>query len=401
MSVVPQVAVQMLTLAAALAQASARNPEIVAARKEVAVARAVLTSAAPNPLQIQAAQGTTQDVPRGLGALQTFTAGASQVFSPTIAAQRSVAGSGVRIAQARFLTIQRNVGQRVIAAYYGLASAQAAVVATQQSVANARELEKSARLRAHVGAVGAFEVLRAQVELRRVQTDLLRARAGAHIAQIALDVLLGQPSGMQNTVQLTPHAVSTPDIETLFVRARQIDPLIAQYRAAADRATAQQRAAELQRLPSLGLQAGYLFQRAPGAGGAVSRGPTASVTLSLPLIDFGTIRGAVKEAQARESIAQAQIQGRAASLESEVSQDVVDLESAQDRLSYSKTSLSQAREGLRLAQFGYSRGALGVLDVFSARNELAAAQAEVTQAAADQAAAYARLQLITGATISP
>lgn len=396
-----QSAQQTLTLAAALAQANARNPEVIAAQKQVDVARAAFTAAAPNPLQIQAAQGATQDVPQGLGALQTFTAEAAQEFSPALGAQRRAAGSGVRIAQAQFCAVQRDVGQRVIAAYYGLASAQAAVAAAQQNVSNAQEFQKSARLRARVGAAGSFELLRAQVESRRVQTDLLRAQAAARIAQIGLNVLIGQPSGMQTAVQLTPSPVSTPDIKALYARASRIDPLIAQYRAAVDQALAEQRAAQLQRAPSIGLQGGYLFQRAPGAGGAVSRGPTASVTLSLPLIDFGTIRGTVEGAQARESVAQAQLQGRTAWLESELSQDVVDLESAQARLSFSRASLSQAQEGLRLAQFGYSRGALGVLDVFSARNELAAAQAEVTQAAAVQAAAYARLQLITGASELP
>lgn len=390
-----------LTLAVALAQANARNPEVTAAQKQVDVARAALTAAAPNPLQVQAAQGATQDVPQGLGPLQTFTAGAAQEFSPALGAQRKAAGSGVQIAQAQFVAVQRDVDQRVIAAYYGLASSQAVVAAAEQSVSNAQELEKSARLRARVGAVGGFEVLRAQVELRRVQTDFLRAQASARVAQIGLNVLLGQPPNTQTVVQLSPSGISPPDAEALYAQASRIDPLIAQYRAAVDQAIAEKQAAQLQRAPSVGLQAGYLFQRAPAVGGAISRGPTASVTLSLPLVDFGTVRGAVKEAQARQSVAQAQLQGRAAALGGELSQDVVDLESAQARLSFSKVSLTQAQEGLRLAQFGYSRGALGVLDVFSARNELAAAQAEVTQASADQAAAYARLQLITGAPVSP
>lgn len=396
-----QSATPTLTLAAALAEANARNPEVIAARYQIDVARAALTATAPNPLQLQVGQGATQDVPQGLGPLQTFTAGASQEFSPALGAQRRAAGSGVQITQAQFAAVQRDVDQRVVAAYYGLASAQAVVTAAQQSVSNAQQLENSARVRARVGAVGNFEVLRAQVELRRAQTDLQRAQVNESTAEIGLNVLLGRSPGAETTVELAPSAIAMPNVEALYARAQRIDPQIAQFRAAIDQAIAQARAARLQRAPSLGLQGGYLFQRAPSSGGAISRGPTASVTLSLPLIDFGTIRGAVREAQARLSVAQAQLEGRNAGLRGEILQDVADLESAQSRLSFSKTSLTLAQQGLQLAQFGYNRGALGVLDVLSARNELAAARSEVTQASADLGAAVARLQLVTGVPVSP
>lgn len=389
-----------LTLAAALAEANAHNPDILAAQHTIDIARAALTQAAPAPLEVRAAPGVTQDVPQGLGSLQTFSADASTEFSPALGAQRRAARSGISVAQAQFAATQRDVDQRVVSAYYGLASAQAVVVAAQQSVTNAQQLEHSAVLRSRVGAAGSFEVLRSRVELRRAETDLLRARANVSTAQIALDVLLGRSAGAQTTVMLAPAPVSSLDIGVLYLKAETLDPLLSQYRASITQALAQARAAELQRAPRVGLQGGYVFQRAPGGNGAISRGPTASVMFSLPLLDFGTIRGAVREARARQALAQAQLQARDEQLRAELLQDVVQVQSAQARLAFSRASLSQAQEGLRLAQFGYQRGALGVLDVLSARNQLAAAQAEVTQASADLGAAVARLKLTVGEPIS-
>lgn len=393
--------VQTLTLSVALREANARNAEVLTAYHAIDIARGALTQAAPPPLQIQGAPGITQDVPQGLGTLQTFTAGASQQFSPAIGAQRRAAASGVSVAQAQFAAVQRDVDQRVVTAYYALASAQAVVIAAQQSVVNAQQLERSAALRARVGAVGSFEVLRAQVERRRAQTDLLRAQAGAATQRIGLNVLLGRVANAPTNVELVPTPIGAPNLDALYAKAAAIDPLLAQFRASLDQAIAQARAAQLQRAPSVGLQGGYFFQRAPGSNGTISRGPTASMTLSFPLLDFGTIRGAVLEAQAREAVAQAQLQGRDAQLHAELAQDVTQIESAQARVAFSRVSLSQAQQGLRLAQFGYQRGALGVLDVLSARNELAAAQSEVTQASADLGAAVARLQLVIGVPVSP
>lgn len=390
-----------LSLPAALAEADARNPDVLAAGHQIDVARAILTQTAPSPLSAQATQSSTQDVPQGLGALQTFSAGASQEFSPALGAQRRAAGSGISIASAQFAATRRDVDLRVITTYYGLASATAVVAAARESLANARQTVQSAQLRAKVGAVGSFEVLRATVESRRAEADLLRAQSSERSARIALNVLLGRPVEEPTVVALVAGAPASSDLETLFDSARLIDPLVAQYRATADQAIASARAARLGHLPTIAVNAGYLFQRAPDRGGVVSRGPTGGVTLSVPLFDYGTIRGAVREARAREDVANAQLDGRTAQLHGEIAQDVADIESARARVSFSQESLSQAREGLRLAQFGYDRGALGTTDVLLARNELAAAQSESTQASADLAASIARLNLIVGASTTP
>ncbi|MDQ2680092.1 MAG: TolC family protein [Candidatus Eremiobacteraeota bacterium] len=387
-----------LTLPDALREARANNLEINAARRSVDVARAMETQAVPAPLEAQAASGSTQDVPAGLGTLQTFSIGASQQLSASTPALHQAAAAAVAVAQGQSDATERDVEQRVVTSYFALASAQAVLSANLQSVANAQSIEDSAQLRARVGAVGSFEVLRAQVELRRAQTDVLRASAAVRNAAVNLDLLLGRSLDASPTVVLIPASPQVVDLNALFNRAELIDPLLAQFRASVDQAVAQARAARLQRIPSLGVSGGYLFQRAPKTA-AISRGPTAAITLSFPVLDYGTINGAVREAQARAAVADAQIRGRDAQLHGELSKEAFDIESAQARLSFSRVSLTQAQEGLRLAQFGYQKGALGVLDVLSARSELSAARSEVTQASADLGAAIARLQLTVGAPV--
>ncbi len=397
----PQPPAPQLTLRNALSEADAYNPEITAARDAVDIAGAVLTQTAPTPLQVQVEPGVTQDVPNGLGALQTFSASASQELSPALGARRRAAHAGVAVALAQLDGVRRAIDQRVVTAYYALASSQSVIIAARQSVDNAGQIEGSAALRAKVGEVGSFEVLRAHVELRRVQTDLLRAQALERTAQIALDVLLGRPTQDRNDVVLPTGLQSVPATQALYARAERVDPQLAEFRASIHRAIAERRVALLQRAPTVALSAGYLFQRTPGTQGVFSRGGTASVTFSLPLFDYGTIRGAVREAQARRAVAQAQLHGRDEQLHADIEQSVAEIESARARLAFSRVSLDQAREALRLAQFGYARGALGVLDVLSARNEVAAAQSEVTQAAADLGASFARLQLTVGEPVSP
>lgn len=389
-----------LTLLDALREARADNLEIATARRAVDIARAIETQAVPSPLEAQTTSGSTQDVPAGLGTLQIFSISASQQLSASTPGLHQAAAAGVAIAQGQSAATERDVEQRVVTSYFALASAQAVLSANLQSVANAQSIQDGAQLRARVGAVGSFEVLRAQVELRRAQTDVLRARAAVRNAAVNLDLLLGRSLDASPAVVLIPASPQVVDLNALFNRAELIDPLLAQFRASVDQSVAQARAARLQRIPSLGVSGGYLFQRAPKTA-AISTGPTAAVTLSFPILDYGTINGTVREAQARAAVADVQVRGRDAQLHAELTKDAFDIESAQARLSFSRVSLSQAQEGLRLAQFGYQKGALGVLDVLSARSELSAAQSEVTQASADLGAAIARLQLTVGAPVSP
>lgn len=391
----------MLTLAQALSEADVRNGEILAARQAIEIDRARLQQVARQPLQALGGPSIGVDAPGGLGQLQTLNAGVGQQFpaAGALSAGRQVAQAGIAITTAASAFTQRDVERRVINAYYALASAQAQRLAAQQNVATTQNLLRSADLRRRAGAVGSFEVLRASVELRRTQTDFLRAQAAQRTDSIVLNTLLGRPGSAQVVVGLTPTAVSQPDEITYFARAIEIDPAVAQLRAGIAQASARGRLAQTAREPAFSLNAGFQVQRAQ-LNGRTSRGPTLGVGVSLPIVDYGTIRGAVREAQAMQLYAQAQLDSRTIQIRSDVSQALAEIQSSRARLSFSSASLGQARQSLQIAQFGYRQGALGALDVLSARNALANARADADQSSADYAAAVARLQLLLGAPIT-
>ena len=384
-----------LTLSQALAEAGERNPEIVAAKQNVEVARSSVSGAVPAPLQAQAAQGLQRDVPGGLGSLPTFTAGVSQELSLQTTARRAAARAGVAVALADFAQTQRDVATRVINAYYTLGAASALVKTQQASVVNARQIEDAAKLRQRVGAVGNFEVLRADVEVRRSQSELLRVQANERSARIALNVLLVRSPSTPTTVSLEASALQTIDTEALYRQAERADPQIAALRATIDQARAQQRAAELARAPTLNLAGGYQYQRALTTA-RTSSGPTANVSLAFPLVDYGSLSATVHEAQARLAVARAQLEARTLQLRAQIEELAADVQSAQARLDLARASLGQAEDGLRIAQFGYERGALSVLDVISARSALGAAQSEMDQSTADLGVATARLSVVLG-----
>ncbi|MBC5810889.1 MAG: TolC family protein [Candidatus Eremiobacteraeota bacterium] len=392
----------VFSLTEAIAEAESKNPDIVAAQRAIDIDRARLQQAAQPPLQLQAGPSVGLDVPGGVGTVQTISAAVFQQFtaSGSLPAARSVASAGIVIASALLQATRRDVQRRVINTYYALASSQAQVVAARQNVATGEELLRSAELRKRAGAVGQFEVLRANVELRRSQTDLLRAEAAERVESIRLSALIGRADNLRSqpvAVKIVPFPES--DERSLFDRAAAIDPTVAQLRATVDQAEARARLAQAQRAPSIGINAGFQILRAP-INGRTSFGPTAGLALTVPLFDYGTIKGAVREAQAASAYARAQLDSRIVQVRTEIAQAVADVQSARVRQSFTAASLQQAEESLRVAQFGYRQGALGTLDVLAARNALSNARADSDQALADLAASIARLQLNVGEPIT-
>ena len=224
---------------------------------------------------------------------------------------------------------------------------------------------------------------------------MLRAEAAQRTSAIVLNALIGRFGATAGRILLNASPISEQSEQVLLARAISIDPMVAQLTAIAQQADARVRLAKSQRAPSFAANAGFQVQRAP-INGMTSRGATAGIAVSVPILDFGTIKGAVREAEASGSYARAQLASRGVQLHSEVAQAVADVQSSQARQSFASASLQQAEQSLKIAQFGYRQGALGTLDVLAARNALSNARADSDQAAADFAAAIARLQLLVG-----
>lgn len=77
------------------------------------------------------------------------------------------------------------------------------------------------------------------------------------------------------------------------------------------------------------------------------------------------------------------------------------IETNRSRREFADESLRQAAKGLQIAQFGFRQGALGTLDIISARTAATTARTERDQARGDYAAAVAKLRILLGDPIAP
>lgn len=385
-----------------LQEAEARNPDVVAANAAIAVAQARVQQATTTPLQFVVQPSIAQDVPGGAGQVQLLTAGIQQQIAPGFGAAKRLAGYDVSLSRAAADATRRDVRQRVVTAYYALAGTQARTSAAEQNLRSANELVAAARLRQRAGAIGSFEVLRATVEARRAQSELLQARGALRQAAIILGAVVGRLVDPAASLSLAPVAPSSAlSAAGSLASALARDPTSVQLRATLARSGAQFNVARAQRLPTFAIAGGYTLERAPSLGNLTSRGPTGAIGLTLPIVDYGTIRGAEREARANAAATRAQISGRELQLRAAIEGAIADVESNRARLDFAGESLRQATEGLRVAQIGFRAGALGTLDVISARTAATTARADRDQAGGDYAAAVARLHILVGDPIAP
>jgi outer membrane protein TolC len=391
-----------LTVGAAIAEADANNPDVLAARQAIEVQLARLEQAAPSALRAEASDASSPDVPGGLGELKIHSIGVLQQFDPpgVLAASRRAASAGVDGVKASFAVERRDIEGRVVDAFYALVGATALVAVNEENVGVTKQFVESARKRVRAGAAGNFELLRVMNELRRAQTDLMRAQADEQSARIELNALLGRLPDVQTIVATGRTDLTAQSMDELIARALLSDPQTAVIRAQLAQSTAEQRASQLRRLPSLSVGVGTQMTTAATFPSS-SKGAAISASLSIPLFDYGTIRGAVREAQANSAVATLQLQGRQFAVREQVTQAIAALRAARAQLEFARDSQTQAVKALQVAEYGYRQGALGALDVLAARNAAIAARGQAERSAAEAAAGVARLELIEGTTPSP
>ncbi|WP_281746244.1 TolC family protein [Thermanaerovibrio acidaminovorans] len=127
--------------------------------------------------------------------------------------------------------------------------------------------------------------------------------------------------------------------------------------------------------PSASLSGSYrLYHDKPGS---TKEGEwTASLNLTVPLLDFGKTDAKVSQEAAKLEKARIGLRELEDSIREQVSKGIIALRIARENLSAYRGSLEVSRESLALAEVGYREGVNTQLDLISARRDLT--QAEVT-----------------------
>jgi len=406
-----------LSLEEAFQRAEARNPQLLAALRNLNISYAGITIAAarPNP-QFSAQFGvgniyTVSSNPQQIGIAQTLELAGKR------SKRISVAKSQYDLALLQYNSTRFDLHGQVRRAYAELAASQASARSQQEQIQLLQRLVYIARKRFEAGAAPEAELLQAQLALNQTEPQLRQALERIEQARIQFNGLLGDNPTQNvqisdpgifalkvvktvNKTELVPAPnAQLPTLNELLARAykERLDLKIAQEQTAV--AQQQLRLASAQRVPDPQLSSGYLFTTANSPGVENTSGVFFGATINLPI--FYKQQGEL--AQAHATIDQSQQQEKAVQL-----QIAVDVHAAYQALLIARETISKyqfqllpaSREVLGLAQESYQVGKTDLTSVITIEQADQQNRSAYVDAITAYQSSYADLEKAIGTSVS-
>lgn len=283
------------------------------------------------------------------------------------------------------------------------------VTRQEESLRFLSEVVRINTVRRQAGDIGDIELLQSRNERDRFRTDVLKARAEAVAARLALAVPLGRSTGetfgaqpMVCDFNIDPALV---DEEKMVSEALLEREDIRMARAALDTAQANARLARANRYvdPTISVSYGYVPRgraSVDGEGAPVDGTPrsnTLGVSIAVPLPFSRLQRGEL--IQAESAVTQAMLGLRQAELTAAtgVRQIIAGYNAARDSVqNYRDATLGDVQAVLAGMQLSYSKGAATLLELLTAQRAANDEWLAYLQAKADLASASVQLQLSAG-----
>ncbi len=223
------------------------------------------------------------------------------------------------------------------------------------------------------GVIAGIDVLRAQVEMQAQQQRLVGASNDFDKQKLQLARVIGLPLAQQfeltDTVpfQAAPEMPFEQALEIAFKSRPDYQAAVRLQRAA----EAGKRAAEAERLPSLGISGDYGdIGIRPGASHGTF---TAAVGLRMPIFQGGKVRGDVLQADALLKERQAEMADLGSRIEFEVRNALLDISATTQLVQVASSTMDLAKEQLKQAQDRFAAGVANNIDVVQAQESLAGA----------------------------
>ena len=388
-----------LVLPELIQEVLARNPELVATRKQWEVATSRITQAGSLDDPILSVQ--LWNFPQSFNATRSDNSifGLSQnlPFPGKRSLKSDVASRSADMTEQLVRAKERELIARLKQAYYDLFLAQKAVQIHHEQVELLRQFVEIATAKFRAGKGSQADVLKAQVELSLLQQQLpvleQRRKTAAAMLNTLLDRDTSSPLGIaQEPAQLS---IEKPldDLHSLALNDR---PELKAAELDVQRSEQSRALAQRQYYPdfNVAVQRFQNFQANDGFG--------AYVAMSIPFAFWTKPKydAGVQEAEAAVSVAQAQ-QHTLENLTRFQINDLLAKFRATDQVAtlYRTTILPQAEQSLEAARVGYRAGKGGFLDLIDTQRAWREFQLEYFKALVDRQHRLAELEQVVGMTL--
>jgi outer membrane protein TolC len=389
-----------LSLAGAMNEALARNPTLIASRKQFEAARqrpAQERFLMPPTFEAQIWQWPIDTINPLNTNMYMFTAQQELPGRGKRQLREALADADVEVASAGIALRARDVVRDVARAYADLAVARRAIDIHLESVELLRQFADVSAVKYAAGRTAQQDVLKAVVELSRLHEDLVMHEEAAAGAAARLNTLLDRdPDALIGTLAEPREVVTVPASQELQRLAVERHPELLLSHAGVARARASLAVVDREYKPDFFVGGGYMLM--PREAGAW----TASVGMTWPNAPWSRGRLNAKRAEAEAEIDAASAQARAVEREIRltVHEAYIKVTAATQRASLLRTSLlPQSEQTLELSRVAYQTDRVDLLALIDNQRTLLDATLSYYRALSDRELALADLTRAVGADI--
>jgi outer membrane protein, heavy metal efflux system len=387
-----------LTLQAALDEALARNPELVALRARLEADRRRPGQERFLMAPMLEAQIWQWPLNRINPARATYMFMAEQAFpgrGKRTLRERLMAAD-VEVAAAAIPVRARDIIGDIKEAYAEIFVARKAMEVTTETIALLRQIAEGTQVRYAAGRGSQQDILKAVVEITRLHEEEVMFVEAARMAEARLNSLLGRdPAGAIGALAEPREDAVLPPVAELQRLAIEHQPELAMVRAEIARAEASVEVVRSERRPDYFVRGGYMLM--PGEAGAF----TAGVGITWNNAPWSRGRNDLAEEEARLGVEAERAAYEAAvnGLRLMVQEAYIRVEAAAARAALLRTSLvPQSSQALDVSRVGYQSDRGDFLDIIDNQRLLAAARLGYYRALADLEQARADLDRAVGLT---
>ena len=312
----------------------------------------------------------------------------------TIKSQVETARFNLQAANSDAETTVQLVVVNVQQAYFGLQQTQRLVTVNEEAITQFQKHLDLAKGRFKAGIAPKIDVTTAEVDLSNAQLSLITAKNNALVARVTLNNAMGiqttSPYRVQDPGQAEPYQVS---LDEAVARAMQLRPEMISQRAQERAAEAAIKAAQGNFFPTVTSSATYTYS---GIEFPLVYNWNVNGTVNVPI--FSGFLTKQQVAQARANLLKTKATGDVLrqTILLEVSQALLNLEAARERLKLTAVTVDQAKERLALVEGRYKAGLSNAVEVTDAEVVLVNALANDVVAMSTYQAAKAQLDRAMG-----
>ncbi|HET7692016.1 MAG TPA: TolC family protein [Gemmatimonadota bacterium] len=394
-----------LRLEGVYALAAERNPRIAAATA-VADASATMVSSAglpPDPVfQIGAMNLRLPEFEANMEASMAPSLQLMQMvpFPGKLGLSERIARGTSEMARANAEETAWMIRTEVAMAFYDLYAADRQIEVMRRTLRILEDFEQVARAMYGAGTGRQSDVLRANVEIARMEAEIARMTAMREVAAAKLNGLLVRPAETPVPSPVLPDLpAAIPARDTLRSWADATRPMLLEARTAVERAGAARDLARRELWPDLALGVQY-GQRDAGMG--LERMGSFMVGFSLPVFAGSRQLRMRDEAAAMERMSVADLSETRADIDARIGELLAELDRARTLIDlYEGTILPQAEANVESSYSSYRVGSVDFMTLVDARMTVNRYEQEYHQLLADYGIGVAELEAVVGRELPP